>query len=94
MRCDEIMLPAFDRDRVPGLGLDAVSLPVTPPTLVEWLSASLNVTNVTNVTERACAHNYILSEQVQKTSQFWLLMLWLLTFWLLTVYLRVFITLV
>ena len=30
----------------------------------------------------ARAHNYILSEEVQKTSQFLLLTVWLLTFWL------------
>ena len=35
--------------------------------------------------ERDSAHSYILSSQVRKTCQFWLLTFWLLTFWLLTV---------
>ena len=45
------------------------------------------------VTESARAHSYILSEEVQKTCQFWRLTLWLLTFWLLKVYHRAFIKL-
>ena len=48
---------------------------------------------VAAVTESARAHSYILSKQLQKTCQFWLLMRWLLTFWLLRVYLGLFLTL-
>ena len=40
---------------------------------------------VEEVTESARACSYILRNQVQKISQFWLLTFWLLTFWLLTV---------
>ena len=38
------------------------------------------------VTESARACSYILSKEVEKTVQFWLLTLWLLTCWLLTIF--------